>query len=113
MTQHGAADNGAARDNTAESTTARAGGGAGSSARQRLSLLIAAFGVDGALVVPKDDPGAEGADLAPGAALRWPKCRCGNAVCPDVEPPPAARTPAEELSALVAERNRRSRRGGL
>ncbi|MFJ5109413.1 hypothetical protein ACIQAD_01955 [Streptomyces sp. NPDC088551] len=44
-----------------------------SEARRRLSLMIAAYGVDGSLVVPTYayDPGAEGADVAPGDALKW------------------------------------------
>lgn len=30
---------------------------------------------------------AEGADLMPGAVLRWPPCRCGNPQrCPDYVP---------------------------
>jgi hypothetical protein len=30
---------------------------------------------------------AEGADLMPGAALRWPPCQCGNPQrCPDYVP---------------------------
>ncbi|MFC9426258.1 hypothetical protein [Streptomyces sp. NPDC056987] len=55
-----------------------------SEARRRLSLLIAAYGVDGTLVVPAAGyaPG-EGADLTPGSALRWPPCECGHALCPD------------------------------
>ncbi|MFE4537723.1 hypothetical protein ACFRKB_21980 [Streptomyces scopuliridis] len=63
-----------------------------SEARRRLSLMIAAYGVDGSLVVPRyaSDPdpdlGAEGADLAPGDALRWPPCACGNSSCPDSAP---------------------------
>ncbi|WP_133243346.1 hypothetical protein [Streptomyces scopuliridis] len=62
----------------------------GSEARQRLSLLIATLGTDGALLVRKGVPGAEGADLAPASALKWPPCECGNPKCPDYEPPPAA-----------------------
>ena len=57
----------------------------GSEARKRLSLMIAAFGVDGSLVVPARGPGAEGADLAPRNALTWPPCRCGHPSCPDSE----------------------------
>ncbi|MFE9889056.1 hypothetical protein [Streptomyces scopuliridis] len=63
-----------------------------SEARRRLSLMIAAYGVDGSLVVPTytydpdADPGAEGADLAPGDALRWPPCECGDPSCPDSAP---------------------------
>lgn len=61
-----------------------------SEARKRLSLMIAAYGVDGSLVVPAYayDPGAEGADLAPGDALRWPPCECGAPSCPDSAPRP-------------------------
>ncbi|MEV7865246.1 hypothetical protein AB0P17_03860 [Streptomyces sp. NPDC088124] len=59
----------------------------GSEVRQRLSTLIATFGVDGTLVVRKGS-GAEGADLAPGSALKWPPCRCGSPKCPDYEPSP-------------------------
>ncbi|MFB6980581.1 hypothetical protein [Streptomyces scopuliridis] len=61
-----------------------------SEARRRLSLMIAAYGVDGSLVVPTyasdPNPGAEGADLAPGDALRWPPCECGDPSCPDSAP---------------------------
>ncbi|MCL7377112.1 MULTISPECIES: hypothetical protein [unclassified Streptomyces] len=61
-----------------------------SEARRRLSLMIAAYGVDGSLVVPNSvyDPGAEGADLAPGDALKWPPCVCGHPSCPDSAPRP-------------------------
>ncbi|MFE2034093.1 hypothetical protein ACWC0A_03095 [Streptomyces scopuliridis] len=61
-----------------------------SEARRRLSLMIAAYGVDGSLVVPTYayDPGAEGGDLAPGGALRWPPCECGDQSCPDSAPRP-------------------------
>ncbi|MFI6701894.1 hypothetical protein ACIBJC_23495 [Streptomyces sp. NPDC050509] len=64
----------------------------GSEARRRLSLLIAAYGVDGSLVVPAAGygPGAEGADLAPGGALRWPPCECGHALCPDAPDAPGS-----------------------
>ncbi|MFD7291304.1 hypothetical protein [Streptomyces sp. NPDC059863] len=62
----------------------------GSEARRRLSLLIATFGTDGVLVVRKGVPGAEGADLAPASALKWPPCECGDPKCPDYGPPPAA-----------------------
>nr|WSZ95915.1 hypothetical protein OH820_09870 [Streptomyces sp. NBC_00857] len=86
----------------------------GSEVRKRLSLLIATFGSDGALVVPKSGLEAEGADLAPGSALTWPPCRCGSRKCPDYEPPAAPDAPsAEELSARVKERNKRSSRGGV
>lgn len=88
----------------------------GSEARRLLSRLVDAFGVDGALVVWKAGPGgepgggADGADLAPGSGLRWPDCECGHSLCPDYKPPVS---PAEELSARVAERNKWSRRGRL
>lgn len=62
----------------------------GSEARKRLSLMIAAFGVDGSLVVPARGPGAEGADLAPRNALTWPPCRCGHPSCPDSESDPSS-----------------------
>lgn len=52
-------------------------------ARQRLSQLTGRFGTDGVLIVPKADPGAEGADMVPGAALRWPPCECGHSLCLD------------------------------
>ncbi|MFJ2112966.1 MULTISPECIES: hypothetical protein [unclassified Streptomyces] len=59
----------------------------GSEARRRLSLLIEVYGADGALVVRKDP-----------------------APPPDEEPP----SPTDaELSERVAERNRRSSRGGV
>lgn len=79
-----------------------------SEARRVLSLLSNAFGANGALLVRKG-PGAEGADLTPGDALRWPKCLCNNLICPDYEPPTS---PSEEFRKRVAERNRRSSRGG-
>ncbi|MFI6699530.1 hypothetical protein ACIBJC_11240 [Streptomyces sp. NPDC050509] len=63
----------------------------GSEARQRLTMLIATFGVDGTLVVRKGEPGAEGADLAPGSALKWPPCECGSPKCPDYDPSSAVR----------------------
>ena len=115
-----------------------------SESRRFLSLLIAAFGVDGRLLARKDVLGAEGADLVPGAALRWPKCRCGQPKCPDYPGPvpqdsvpqdsvpqdpvpedPTPREPVhrapetptgtspESLGARLAERNRRSSRGGV
>ncbi|MFF9570700.1 hypothetical protein [Streptomyces sp. NPDC014685] len=59
----------------------------GSKARRNLSRLTRASGVDGVLIVPKDDPGADGADLVPGAALRWPPCECGYSLCPDYVAP--------------------------
>lgn len=110
-----------------------------SESRRFLSLLIAAFGVDGRLLARKDVLGAEGADLVPGAALRWPKCRCGQPKCPDYPGPvtqhsvpqdsvpedPTSREPVhrapetptgaspESLGARLAERNKRSSRGGV
>ncbi|MEU3187129.1 hypothetical protein ABZ707_23435 [Streptomyces sp. NPDC006923] len=80
-----------------------------SDARRFLSLLSDVFGVDGVLIVPKTEPGGEGADLVPGSALRWPKCECGGPKCPDYEPPAP---PGDELSARLAEQNKRSSRGG-
>ncbi|MFF3395471.1 hypothetical protein ACFYW1_31625 [Streptomyces sp. NPDC002669] len=59
----------------------------GSKARRNLSRLTRASGGDGVLIVPKDDPGADGADLVPGAALRWPPCECGHSLCPDYAAP--------------------------
>ncbi|MFE3827143.1 hypothetical protein [Streptomyces sp. NPDC059092] len=62
---------------------------ASSDARRLLSLMIATFGVNGTLVVPKGgfglegDLDSEGPDLVPGSALRWPPCRCGGPTCPD------------------------------
>ncbi|MET9919475.1 hypothetical protein ABZZ04_20580 [Streptomyces sp. NPDC006435] len=58
-----------------------------SKARQNLSRLTGVSGVDGVLIVPKGDPGADGADLVPGAALRWPPCECGHSLCPDYVAP--------------------------
>lgn len=84
----------------------------GSEARRFLSLLMSAFGTDGVLVVRKIDGGDGGADLeqvlGPGAALAWPKCRCGSPKCPDYVP---AQPPSTDLSARLAERNQHSRRG--
>ncbi|MFF5566616.1 hypothetical protein ACFY7Z_13295 [Streptomyces sp. NPDC012623] len=54
--------------------------------RRRLATVIDAFGVDGTLVVPKYGPWPEGGEPAPGDALKWPPCRCGNRICPDFEP---------------------------
>ncbi|MFJ1600113.1 hypothetical protein [Streptomyces sp. NPDC088261] len=66
-----------------------------SDARRLLSQLTEAFGVDGMLIVRKSEPGTgdndgegDGADLVPGSGLRWPKCRCGQPVCPDYRPDP-------------------------
>ncbi|WP_327235489.1 hypothetical protein OG349_17470 [Streptomyces sp. NBC_01317] len=60
-----------------------------SKARHLLARLTEEFGTDGVLVVRKPETGAAGgdADLVPGAALRWPKCECGQKLCPDYEPP--------------------------
>lgn len=82
-----------------------------SEARQFLSRLSEALGVDGVLIVQKSDPGPEGADLAPSSALRWPQCECGSPRCPDYKAAP--NKPTEGLSSRVAEANARSRRGGL
>lgn len=59
-----------------------------SEARQFLSRLSGAFGVNGVLMVQKSNPGPEGADLAPSSALHWPRCECGSPKCPDYKPPP-------------------------
>lgn len=67
-----------------------------SEARHLLSLMIATFGVNGALLVWKDPLGGEGA----GHPFQ----------CPGDELPGA---PSEELSARLAERNKRSSRGGV
>lgn len=82
-----------------------------SEGRQFLSRLSGALGVGGVLMVQKSDPGPEGADLAPGSALRWPRCECGSTKCPDYKAPPSR--PPETLSSRVAEAKARSRRGGL
>jgi hypothetical protein len=62
-------------------------------ARRRMSLMIAGFGVDGSLVLPKYGPGAEGGEPAPGDALKWPPCECGHTLCPDYEPAQTDRPP--------------------
>lgn len=67
--------------------TEAAGHLSSSEARRFLSRLSGVLGVGGVLLVQKSDSGAEGADLAPGSALRWPKCECGSPKCPDYEPP--------------------------
>ncbi|MFI6702045.1 hypothetical protein ACIBJC_24270 [Streptomyces sp. NPDC050509] len=77
-----------------------------SEARDLLSRLSDAFGRGGVFVLGKE-PVAEGADLAPGSALRWPKCECGKPVCPDYEPGD------QRISARLADRNKRSSRGGV
>lgn len=82
-----------------------------SEARQFLSRLSGAFGGGGVLMVQKSGPGLEGADLAPGSALRWPRCECGSPKCPDYKAPPNG--PTEGQSSRVAEAKARSRRGGL
>jgi hypothetical protein len=82
-----------------------------SEARRFLCRLSGAFGVGGVLLVRKSGPGAEGADVVPGSGLKWPKCECDSPKCPDYRVPP--NRPTEDLSAKVAEANRRSRRGGL
>ncbi|WP_405799723.1 hypothetical protein [Streptomyces sp. NBC_01506] len=79
-----------------------------SKARQFLSQLSEANGVDGIVVVRKLEQGPEGADLSPGAVLAWPPCECGHPKCPDFKPGSAT----EELRSRVAERNRLSRRDG-
>ncbi len=58
--------------------------------------------------------GVEGADLVPGSGLRWPKCECGQSICPDGKGSGTARGGAGSgaLSARVAERNKWSGRGG-
>ncbi|MFE2494621.1 hypothetical protein ACFXKS_33255 [Streptomyces scopuliridis] len=65
-----------------------------SDARRLLSLLIATFGANGALLVWKDPLGGEGTGQTP----------------PGDEPPGGS---PEDLSARVAERNKRSSRGGV
>ncbi|MEX2985866.1 hypothetical protein [Streptomyces sp. C36] len=81
-------------------------------ARHFLSQLSGAFGVGGVLLVSKADAGGpEGGSLAPSDGLEWPRCECGSPRCPDGKAP--AVRPTEELTAKVAEANRRSRRGGL
>lgn len=59
-----------------------------SEARQFLSRLSTAFGVGGVLVVQKRAPGPEGADLAPGSVLHWPRYACGSVKCPDSQVSP-------------------------
>lgn len=81
-----------------------------SEARQFLSRLSGARGVDGVLLVSRSDPGPEGAGLGPGSPFHWPKCACGSPKCPDYQAHPPATQ--EEMRARVAEVNRRSRRGG-
>ncbi|MFJ9207053.1 hypothetical protein [Streptomyces sp. NPDC102264] len=65
-----------------------------SEARRLLSLLIATFGADGALLVWKDPVGGEGTGETP----------------PGDGPPGGS---PEELRARVAERNKWSSRGGV
>lgn len=80
-------------------------------AREFLSRLSGAIGVGGVLMVQESAPGFEGADLAPGSALSWPRCECGSPRCPDYNDPP--NRPPEGLSSNVAESDARSRGGGL
>ncbi|MFJ4921000.1 hypothetical protein [Streptomyces sp. NPDC088725] len=102
-----------------------------SEARRSLARLTEKFGRNGVLIVPKDAPGADGADLVPGSALRWPPCECGSEKCPDAkqapdpgsgpkpqsapapDPDPKPQSAAEALSARLAERNRLSRQDRL
>ncbi|MFI5758253.1 hypothetical protein [Streptomyces sp. NPDC051569] len=58
-----------------------------SEARRYLGRLTNALGTDGVLIVPNPTPETEGADLAPGSALKWPPCECGHPKCPDYDPP--------------------------
>ncbi|MFH9298789.1 hypothetical protein [Streptomyces sp. NPDC017520] len=60
-----------------------------SGGRQYLSRLMRDLGSDGVLIVPNTGPGQGGidADLVPGAALRWPPCKRGHSLCPDLVPP--------------------------
>ncbi|MFI5898825.1 hypothetical protein [Streptomyces cyaneofuscatus] len=68
--------------------TEKDGSMAGSSkARSALRRLTEEAGVDGVLIAPKAAPGQADLDLVPGAALRWPPCRCGHSLCPDLVPP--------------------------
>ncbi|WP_329457498.1 hypothetical protein [Streptomyces sp. NBC_01497] len=107
----------------------------GSDARKFLAGLTSRFGADGILVVRTAGAGesADGAEPAPGDGLKWPPCRCGQAVCPDrglddeVTAPEGAETrsetgavrradalpDADRLRSRLAERNRYSSRGGL
>ncbi|MBP0460363.1 hypothetical protein [Streptomyces montanisoli] len=81
-----------------------------SEARRALSELTQSMGTDGTLIVPKGEGAAERPadawdeweDSAPGKALQWPKCECGSPKCPDYD----------ALRTKVAERNKRSSRGG-
>ncbi|MFJ4920753.1 hypothetical protein [Streptomyces sp. NPDC088725] len=84
-----------------------------SEARQSLARLTEKFGRNGVLIVPTSDPGGGGADLVPGSALRWPPCECGSEQCPDSVPGVKPLSPAEVLSARLAERNRLSRQERL
>ncbi|MFF5567850.1 hypothetical protein ACFY7Z_19600 [Streptomyces sp. NPDC012623] len=85
-----------------------------SEARELLSRLSDAFSGNGVFVVSKG-PGSEGADLAPSSALTWPKCECGRPVCPDYDPEKSTDTELAEdpMKTKLADRNRRSSRGGL
>lgn len=80
--------------------------------RRFLSQLSEAFGVGGVLLVGKAaEGGPEGADLAPGSSLRWPRCRCGSPRYPDYRGPAAQ--VQDEQSTKVFEADERSRRTGL
>lgn len=57
-----------------------------SEARRFLSRPSGAHGVGDMLLVRKSDPGTEGADVAPGDGLGWPKCQCESPRCPDYAP---------------------------
>lgn len=67
---------------------------------------------------PRPDA-ADGADLVPGSVLRWPPCECGGPKCPDSGPGGSGSGDAGPgnadglLSRRLAERNRRSSRGGV
>ncbi|MFJ4920343.1 hypothetical protein [Streptomyces sp. NPDC088725] len=80
-----------------------------SKARRFLSRLTEEFGSDGVLIVQKSELAADGADLVPGSALRWPPCECGHSLCPDYKEP-EDESAHDVLSELVAERNKLSRK---
>ncbi|MEW1720964.1 hypothetical protein [Streptomyces sp. NPDC093109] len=67
--------------------------------------MIATFGMNGSLVVPKDVPPPE-----PEPERERVPPEPGPGSGSDPEQPPE---PADELSARVAERNKRSSRGGV
>ncbi|RDG39046.1 hypothetical protein [Streptomyces corynorhini] len=78
----------------------------GLTARQHLSLLIATFGMDGTLVVPKDNlPGSTGTGTSTSTGT-------GTSTNASASASPTAGAPAPKLSSRVAERNKRSSRGG-